>query len=324
MEPLFSPYYLRRKKINPSDSFNRVDFVDQNGDEWQEFPVVHHQFKIWIENNDPGIIIENLSKSEIDDLFEQSPWFGSTANDIDWKRRVEMQAVIQKYTSHSISSTINLPNTATKQEVADIYMYAWKQGLKGVTVYRDGSRTGVLVTEESKTNKEFKEIDAIKRPKLLFGEGYVIKVKGEEWLIIIGLLDNKPYEIFATTNQWNVPKHFNCDIIKRNKKQYDICLDGFSVTIDDLTSYITNEEEAISRLISTSLRHGVNIKYIVEQLSKSYGTINSFSKALIRVLKKYIPEGELSTLTCLECGSQEIIFEEGCQVCKHCGSSKCS
>ena len=321
MEPLFMPFYTRRKKINSNDKDSRIDFKDQSGDNWQEFPVIHEQFRKWIVEFDPGINVINLTASDLTTLFESSPWYGSTANDINWMKRVEIQGIIQKYTSHSISSTINLPSTATKQDVADIYLHSWKSGLKGVTVYRDGCRTGVLVSDNN-TKTEFKEIDATKRPKILPAEGYKIRVKGEEWIILIGLLDNKPYEIFATENMWNIPSSFNCDIIKNNKKSYTINIKDEKV-IEDFTSNVSSEEESVSRLISTSLRHGVHIKYIVEQLSKSYGTINSFSKAIIRVLKKYIPEGELSTLTCLECGSNHIIFEEGCQKCTNCGSSKC-
>lgn len=321
-EPLFKAYYIRRRKVNPDDKEVRVDFTDQNGDKWMEYPVLHPQFKKWLEYRVDNP--EGLSKEELGVMFKESPWYGSEADDIDWKKRVEIQSILQKYTSSAISSTINLPNNVTKEEVAEIYMHAWKMGLKGVTVYRDGCRTGVLVNETT-VIEEFKQHDAAKRPERLSGDLYSIRYRGEDWLVSVGLLSEKPYEIFATRDEWAIPKNSKCTIIKKSKGRYDLEFTESDTlrTISDFTEPMENEEAISTRLISLALRHGTDIKYIVEQVSKTHGDLSSFSKVVSRVLKKYIPEGAKSTITCQECGSEEVHFTEGCLSCKNCGSSKC-
>lgn len=330
IEPLFQPYYFRRKKINPNDKDSRIDFTDQNGDKWQEFPVLHPYFKNWmkVQVNTFTIIgaklvgknILNLTKEELQLAFEQSPWYGSTANDINWLKRVEIQSIVQKYISHSISSTINLPSNVTEEEVSNIYMESWKKGLKGVTVYRDGSRSGVLITEPNKNNNSFEYKDAIKRPKDLECEIHTTTNRGTKWNVIVGLFDKKPYEVFA------VPfftEESNLTLSKVKQGRYDLLKNGQTYS-ENITSEMNSEQEVITRLISTSLRHGADIKFIVEQLNKSHGDITSFSKAISRILKKYIPEGSKSTLKCDNCGSTNVIFKEGCQSCGDCGNSKCS
>ena len=196
------PFYMRRKKVNPSDKNVKIDFVDELGDTWQEFPVLHPKFKDWIKikNGESYIInIEEASKEELQLLFENSPWYNSTANDIDWIKRVEIQSIIQKYTTHSISSTINLPNSVSEQEVSKIYFESWNKGLKGITVYRDGSRSGVLVsTTENKGRDEFNYVDAPKRPKELKCKIHTTNANGKKYNVIVGLLNNKPYEVFVT------------------------------------------------------------------------------------------------------------------------------
>lgn len=328
IEPLFQPFYFRRKKINPSDKDSRVDFTDQNGDKWQEFPVLHPYFKEWVstrtdytEQVEAGIIssVEELNKATLESLFKDSPWFGSTANDIDWLKRVEIQSIIQKFISHSISSTINLPKDVTEEEVSNIYMESWKKGLKGVTVYRDGSRSGVLVTESNKNNNTFEYKDAIKRPKTLECDVHSVVSKGVKWNVIIGLLDKKPYEVFAV-------KHFTdehkLELSKIKQGRYDLLKDGETYS-ENITSEMNGEEEVVTRLISTGLRHGTDIKFLVEQLNKTNGDITSFSKSIARTLKKYIPEGAISTVKCTECNSTNVVFEEGCSKCLDCLNSKC-
>jgi ribonucleoside-diphosphate reductase alpha chain len=327
VEPLFMPYYMRRKKINPNEVGVRVDFTDQNGDKWQEFPVLHPKFKDWMMSWDISTHVgmknfEDLNQNDLKTLFEVSPWYQSTANDIDWKKRVEIQAILQKYTTNAISSTINLPSTVTYEEVSDIYMYGWKAGLKGQTVYVDGSRSGVLVSTDTKPqNSSFEYKDAIKRPKELDGEMFITVANGQKYKVIIGSIDSKPYEVFASLYVEEDGKPRKGKIIKEKKNLYNFYSSGEVLYV---TADMTDEEAIITRLASMSLRHGANIKFLVEQLNKSNGNITSFGKAVARILKKYIPEGEASTLKCESCGSANVIFEESCSKCKDCGSSKCS
>ena len=327
VEPLFMPYYMRRKKINPNEVGVRVDFTDQNGDKWQEFPVLHPKFKDWMMSWDISTYVgmknfEDLNQNDLKTLFEVSPWYQSTANDIDWKKRVEIQAILQKYTTNAISSTINLPSTVTYEEVSDIYMYGWKAGLKGQTVYVDGSRSGVLVSTDTKPqNSSFEYKDAIKRPKELDGEMFITVANGQKYKVIIGSIDSKPYEVFASLYVEEDGKPRKGKIIKEKKNLYNFYSSGEVLYV---TADMTDEEAIITRLASMSLRHGANIKFLVEQLNKSNGNITSFGKAVARILKKYIPEGEASTLKCESCGSANVIFEESCSKCKDCGSSKCS
>jgi ribonucleoside-diphosphate reductase alpha chain len=323
LEPLFAPYYMRRKKVNPGEEGVRVDFVDQNGDNWMEYPVLHPQFIEWCKEHEPDAtkdVLESLTKAQLDSLFEESPWYNSCAPDIDWKKRVDVQAIIQKYTSHSISSTINLPNDVTKEEVAEIYIHSYDKGLKGVTVYRDGCRTGVLVTDSNESKETFEYNDAPKRPTCLPVEIHTTVSKGIKWNVIVGILDSKPYEVFAIPHFTNETE---LELCKIKRGRYDLLKDGDTYS-EDITSHITDEQDVLTRMVSTALRHGADITFIVEQLNKSHGDITSFSKAIARTLKKYIDEKKMvSRAACTECGSSNLVFEEGCLMCKDCGSSKC-
>lgn len=332
IEPQFQPYYIRRKKVNPGEEGVRVDFTDQNGDTWQEFPVLEPKFKEWIQLNsrtllalDGEVDFESLDKNLLQLLFEKSPWYGSTANDIDWVKRVEIQSIIQKYVTHSISSTINLPEDVSLEAVSEIYMESWKKGLKGITVYRDGSRSGVLVSTNNNSNNKdidsFNQHDAPKRPKELKCNIHTTVSKGVKWNVLVGLLEDKPYEVFAVPYFTQIE---HGTLVKIKKGRYDLVTDKGETYSEDITSEMNSEQEAITRLTSTALRHGANIKFIVEQLNKSYGDITSFSKAISRVLKRYIPDGSKSTVSCNDCGSSNVIFEEGCNKCLDCGSSACS
>jgi ribonucleoside-diphosphate reductase alpha chain len=316
-EPLFQPFYMRRKKINPNDKNTRVDFIDQSGDSWQEFFVLHPKFKDWIDFISKGSQdLENIEKNQLEDYFKSSPWYNSTANDIDWIKRVEIQSILQKYTTNAISSTINLPSTVTEEEVSNIYMEGWKRGLKGQTVYVDGSRSGVLVDINNKQKEitKFEYKDAIKRPRELNAHVH----KGNNYKIIIGLLEDKPYEVFIDESDNKIS---GMGIIyKKSSGNYFFKKDDITT---DISSNMTDEQAAITRLVSTSLRHGTDIKFIVEQLQKTNGDLFSFTKGLARVLKKYIPDGAKSTIKCDNCGSSNVIFEEGCNKCLECGYSKC-
>ena len=340
IEPLFMPFYMRRKKINPNDVTARVDFIDQNGDKWQEFPVLHPKFKDWylqnvkiqkskIEKEEPDrdidwTPIEQLTKEQLDISFKKSPYYQSTANDIDWVKRVEIQGIIQKYITHSISSTINLPENVKEEEVSKIYMESWKKGLKGITVYRDGSRSGVLVSTDTKKKEEFEYHDAPKRPSELACDIHHPTIKNTKYTVIVGLLHNKPYEVFAIP--FEVAKGYKNGFLSKTKSGvYNLIasLDEKSTIHTDVTGNMSDTEAALTRLISTSLRHGADIKFIVEQLNKTHGDLFSFSKVIARVLKKYIPDGAKSTVKCQDCGSENVIFQEGCMTCQDCGSSKC-
>lgn len=325
IEPLFSPFHMRRKKINPSEKGVRVDFIDDMGDHWQEFPIMHPKFKDWVRIA-MGIPIENLEKfneEELSNLFTQSPWFKSTANDIDWTKRVKLQSIAQIFTTHSISSTINLPKDVTTQEVSTIYMEAWKQGLKGITVYRDGSRSGVLVNPKSEPKIKFTHSTAPKRPKDMPCEIHTTTTKGRKYNAVVSMMEGKPYEVFIT-------KHFtnesNLTLRKMSRGRYDLYKET-KLLYEDIAAEMTDEQEAITRLVSTALRHGAEIKFIVEQLQKTPSDdMFTFTKSLARVLKKYIPNGAKSTLTCEnpECKSTNVVFQEGCNICLDCGHSACS
>ena len=331
-EPLFSPYYFRRKKINPNDEGVRVDFTDQNGDNWQEFPVLHPKFLDWYIikarcEHCPEIAkkaLEEAPKEMLQKVFEESPYYKSTANDIDWTKRVEMQSILQKYTTSAISTTLNLPQSITKEEVSEIYLQSWKKGLKGQTIYRDGSRSGVLVSESTKDKQTFEQKDAPKRPSELPCEIHHPTIKNTKYTVIVGLLDSKPYEVFAIP--YEVAKEYKNGFLSKTKSGvYNLIasLDEKSTIHTNVTGDMSDTEAALTRLISTSLRHGAEIKFIVEQLNKTHGDLFSFSKVIARVLKKYIPEGAKSTVKCQDCGSENVIFQEGCQRCNNCGSSKC-
>lgn len=323
LEPLFEPFYFRNKKVNPNDTNVRVDYTDQNGDAWQEYPVLHPKFKEWLEvyfkeNDMDGV----YAKEDLQGYFEISPWYGSTANDINWVKRVEIQSIIQKYTTNAVSSTINLPKDVSKEEVAKIYHAAYHAGLKGITVYRDGSRSGVLVTESNKiTTDEFGYHQAPKRPKELDADYYYATSKGVKYAVIVGLLNGKPYEIFAFENP-TLQEHAHGKIIKIKKGVYSFISPDYTIENLQLSSE-QNDERLLTRWVSTLLRHGANPKFVIEQTEKSEVQITSFAKVIARVLKKYIPDGETSTVSCEECGSTEVIFQEGCRSCKSCGHSKC-
>lgn len=334
IEPLFAIYYIRRKKINPNDKEARVDFVDKLGDKWQEFPVFHEGFKMWWviasqyeHNPKEGIrILENMSKEDLAKVIAESPYAGSTAPEINWKKRVQMQGIIQKYITHSISSTINLPEDVKTDEVSEIYFESWKAGLKGITVYRDGSRSGVLVTSSNSGDSELVYHDAPKRPKSLDAECITTRVKGNQYAVIIGFLNDKPYEVFAFSGEEEDerPTNGKGTITKVKKGSYSFTYtDG--KTIDNVQNRDAHaDEQMLTRLVSGMMRHGVNPKFIIEQIDKCPLEIVSFGKALSRIIKRYVPENELlDRFKCTECGSKEMLFEEGCKKCKSCGHAAC-
>lgn len=320
IEPIFLPFYQRKRKcMSESD---RVDYVDKVGEKYTLFTVVHPNLKRW------AIETMNYSESEVnewslgiwEEVWKESPYYGSTAPEIDWRQRVKLQGVVQKYITHSISSTVNLAKETTEEEIADIYIEAWKQGLKGITIYRDGCREGVLTKVEKPKTIEGR--DAPKRPKELEADAYLIKAKGEQFIILVGMLESKPYEVFAfrPRNPISFKPHKGV-ITKVSKMHYSFTSDVFH--IDNLELANENVEENAATLYSSMLlRHGVDIKYIVKTAKKVNDNITSFSSAMCRVLSKYIPNEEIKGGVCPDCGGT-LVREGGCIHCKDCGYSKC-
>lgn len=305
--------YKRRKKGNPGDTNFRADFVDQSGDSWMEFRVYPAGVSAWMAVND----IEDL----IDATDDNCPYLGASAEEINWEKRVELQAVAQKHIDHAISSTINLPSDVKEEEVARIYMKAWELGLKGVTIYRDGCRTGVLVKYEPKVAK-IPKTDCPKRPKKMPCEIHHTTIKGQSYLVVVGLLDGEPYEVFASENG-TIDKKFKEGYVTKQKRGHYQLISGDHVVVNSLTVNYNEYEEAMTRMVSTSLRHGANISFVVHQLEKSHGDIQSFNKAIARILKKYIPDGtKVSGESCEQCGA-DLQRKEGCVSCPSCGWSKC-
>lgn len=315
---------MRRKKVNPSDKGVKVDFVDQNGDSWTEYPILHPKFKEWLNvcySVDQLEMFLN-NKEALQKAFELSPWYGACANDIAWEKRVDIQSVIQKYTTNAISSTMNLPNDVTKEVVAGIYMEAWKRGLKGITIYRDGCRTGVLVSETKVQTNEFGYSDAPKRPKELTAQLHVVSVKGKKYGVVVGILNDNPYEVFAFPASEDITS--SKGVIKKIKKgQYDFTSDEGSLRNLQVAA-LHAEEQVLTRLVSGMLRHGMNPYFIIDQINKTPLEVVSFGKALTRVLKQYIKEEELKgKAKCNDCGSENVKLQEGCLTCLDCGGSKC-
>lgn len=329
IEPLFLPWYDRRVKcINETD---RVDFVDVDGQKFTVYYVLHHQFKYWIENvyKYTGDI-SKISEKELTTIFKESPWYGNCAADISYKQRIQVQKIVQQYTSHSISSTINLPNNIDKQTIANIYFESWINGLKGQTVYRDGCRKGVIVSSGSdkinQIEETFRDINAPKRPISLLSHYYNFECRGKHYSIIIGLMNNRPYEIFIISEINCMPELLD-DTQKligyttkeaRNIYLFEEINDNFILTnLQDAE----HEEKEIGLMLSTMLRHGVSVKFVVKVLNKSMPIAGSFTYKLSKILMSYIPNGTESGEKCPECG-KKIIFDNGCKRCV-CGYSAC-
>jgi ribonucleoside-diphosphate reductase alpha chain len=301
-EPVYSLTYTRRKKINPGDINSKVDFVDGKGDSWQHFTVYHTPLKKWMEINKTN----DISKS---------PWNKCCASDIDWKQRVLLQSIIQKHIDHSISSTVNLPSSVSEDDVAIIYETAWKNGCKGITVYRDGCRSGVLIKGTSPSNNITKT-KAIKRPTELTGKIYALNYKNDKIYV-----ENDPYEIFTGVNFRHKIDSSDGKIIKQKRHHY------LFKSNDGAEYHLTNghsddSANALTRMISCALRHGSDITFICDQLEKTEGDLMSFSKVIARVLKKHIKNSSISSESCPECATK-LVYQNGCKSCLQCGFSAC-
>lgn len=345
IEPVFMPVYTRRRKVNPNDKGVHIDFVDENGDSWEEYVVFHHKFVTWMEVNGYSTT-KHYSKEEIDEIVAKSPYYKATANDVDWLKKVQMQGRIQKWVDHSISVTINLPNDATEELVGKLYEEAWKCGCKGATVYRDGSRAGVLIASPEKEEKKdektvcFPYDDAhFVRPKELKCDVVRFQNSKDKWIAFVGLKDGRPYEIFTGLADDEegilLPKTVvDGRIIKvvdeNGNKRYDFQFTnkrGFKTTVEGLSHKFDKEFWNYAKLISGVLRYGMPIDQVIKLVSGlqlDSESINTWKVGVERALKKYIPDGtQISEQACPSCGQKSLVYQEGCLTCKNCGYSRC-
>ncbi|MCB1584391.1 MAG: adenosylcobalamin-dependent ribonucleoside-diphosphate reductase [Marinicella sp.] len=337
IEPVFLPVYKRRRKVNPNDKGSRVDFVDEVGDSWEEYTVFHHRFKQWMQVN--GIdTTKNYTDKEINALIKKSPYHKATSNDVDWLSKVRMQGAVQKWVDHSISVTINLPEDVSEKLVGKLYKEAWKAGCKGVTVYRDGSRSGVLVANDDNKTEELVDFPT-KRPEILEADVVRFHNNKEKWIAFVGTINGKPYEIFTGLADDEdgifLPRSVETGLIIKSflddgSSRYDFQFTnkrGYKTTVEGLSHKFNPEYWNYAKLISSTLRHGMPIEKAVElinSLQLDSESINTWKNGVTRALKRYIADGtKVGKGTCDNCQSTELIYQEGCLTCKSCGSSKC-
>ena len=339
IEPVFMPVYKRRKKVNPNDKDVRVDFVDEVGDSWEEYVVFHHRFKQWMEVNNIDSS-KNFTQEELNELVKKSPYYKATSNDINWVSKVTMQGAIQKWVDHSISVTVNLPNDVTEDLVGELYLKAWEVGCKGVTVYRDGSRSGVLIsTDDKKEETAISSNFPKKRPLELEADVVRFQNQKEKWIAFVGIFDNKPYEIFTglvdDEDGILIPRSVENGLIIKSKDEngssrYDFQYKnkrGYKTTIEGLSHKFNPEFWNYAKLISGTLRHGMPIDKVIEliqSLQLNSESINTWKNGVQRALKRYVEDGtKAKGQTCDNCDSTDLIYQEGCLTCQECGSSKC-
>lgn len=341
IEPVFLPVYKRRRKVNPNDKDSRVDFVDEVGDSWEEFTVFHHRFKQWMEINGYDTK-KNYPQKELDKLVATSPYHKATSNDVDWLKKVHMQGAVQKWVDHSISVTINLPADVSEDLVAKLYLEAWSSGCKGVTVYRDGSRSGVLIAndEETETEEEQETLPSFttKRPQVLTADILRFQNNKEKWIAFIGKMNDAPYEIFTglADDEYGIPlpRWVTSGLIIKNRDEegnsrYDFQFEnkrGYKTTVEGLSHKFDPEYWNYAKLISGTMRHGMPIDKVVElinSLQLDSHSINTWKNGVVRALKRYIEDGTKAKSICQNCGSDQVIYQEGCLSCTNCGSSRC-
>ena len=343
IEPVFLVSYKRRKKINRPETGTQPGghniIKDENGDYFEEYNVFHPKFLTWAAVNGYDVEqVKQMSDAELQPLVEKSPYFHATSADIDWVAKVRMQGAIQKWVDHSISVTVNIPKETTKEVVSKIYETAWEYGCKGCTIYRDGSRTGVLVSnnEGKKDNPCFGESKAPKRPKKLEAEVVRFKNEKEDWIAVVGMYEGRPYEIFTgRAESFLLPKNVEKGWVIRVKEKgqeharYDFQFtdqDGYHITIEGLSRMFRKEYWNYAKLISGILRHGMPIPNVVELIGKltfDTDSITTWSNGVARALKRYIKDGTETGEVCPDCGSK-LVYVDGCKSCPNCGWSKCS
>jgi len=340
IEPVFLPVYKRRRKINPQEKDVRIDFVDDEGIAWMEYQVFHHNFETWLKVNDYDVaVVKTMSDEQVDEIVKKSPYHKATSADVDWLKKVEMQGRIQKHVDHSISVTVNLPKDVTEETVAKVYEAGWREGCKGMTVYRDGSRSGVLVSKEEKEEIP-EEVHAPKRPKRLKGEIHRFQNNLEKWIAVVGIKDGHPYEIFTgkfENGLSNLPPTVKeCEVVKniieidgKKHKRYDIEYvdnNGEKHIHKGLNHSFNPEYWNYAKFISGVLRHRMPLVYVhqlIDSLTFGEDHINTWKNGVARVVKRYIKDGEKGSGVCPDCGSTNLEYKEGCLTCMSCGSSKC-
>ncbi len=339
IEPVFLPFYIRRRKVNPNDKNVVITFKDEVGDSWEEYYVFHHKFLVWCEVNGYKVEdVKKLSVKEVEQLIKKSPYYKATSADIDWVAKVKMQGGIQKWVDHSISVTVNLPNSVTEELVADVYKTAWEVGCKGVTVYRDGSRAGVLVAAKD-DKKDSVAIKPKKRPKSLEADVVRFQNGKECWIALIGKLNGVPYEVFTgivDEDSRNIPKSVTKGNIVKEQDvngvtRYDFHYTdkyGYTNIVGGISHMFNKEYWNYAKLISGVLRHGmpiVDVINLINGLQLDSEAINTWKNGVERALKRYIPDGTKDDTgkKCTKCSSNSLVYQEGCLVCMDCGYSKC-
>lgn len=340
IEPAFQIAYKRRRKVNHNDGSDKTNFVDSEGQAWEEYTVFHHRFADWavINGYDINEITQNYSQEELDELITKSPYHKATANDIDWVKKVKMQGEVQKWVDHSISVTVNIPKETPEEIVSQIYQTAWECGCKGMTIYREGSREGVLISNSESKESAFTETQAPKRPKKLEADVIRFQNDKEKWIAVVGIIEGRPYEIFtgkADPDRFYLPEGVNKGwVVKVKEKEtsrYDFVYldkDGYENTIGGLSRLFDKEFWNYAKLISGILRHGMplnNVIGLVSKLTLDNDTINTWKNGVARALKKYIQDGtKAKGETCPNCKHETIVYSGGCKNCTNCGWSKCS
>ncbi|MCX6285618.1 MAG: adenosylcobalamin-dependent ribonucleoside-diphosphate reductase [Bacteroidetes bacterium] len=342
LEPVFAVSYKRRRKVNPNDRNVKITFKDEVGDTWEEYNVFHHKFVTWLEINNYNVDeVSRMDEKNLRELIKKSPFFRATANDVDWVAKVKMQGAVQKWVDHSISVTVNVPAETKEEMIGSIYETAWKAGCKGMTVYRDGSRSGVLVNNDSKEKKEevtdFQETKAPHRPERLESEIVRFQNEYEKWIAVVGLYNGRPYEVFTghAEDFW-IPQWVQKGWIVKTRpdgvtSRYDFQFEdrqGYKITIEALSRSFNKEYWNYAKLISGILRHGMPLPFVVNIISKLHfevDSINTWKNGVERALKKFIPDGTHAVAgVCPKCSDTNgLVYQEGCLVCKSCGYSKC-